>query len=74
MGFWWPRGAVFPPLPGPVNWDYPRPKSRQISGREVLPVRSARHNPWSIATLRMMIAQILLQRLKGCPCCGTHFL
>jgi hypothetical protein len=40
----------------------------------VLPVRSARHNQWSIATLRMMIAQILLRRLKGCPYCGTPFL
>src|ERR1039458_8913623 len=73
MGSWWPRGAVFPPPPEPVNWDYPCPISRRISGRGVLPVRSARHNPWSIATLRRMIAQILLRRLKGCPCCGTHF-
>jgi len=42
--------------------------------RWVLPVRSTRHHPWSIATLRMMIAQILLRRLKGCPFCGTPFL
>jgi hypothetical protein len=50
------------------------PKRRRIAGRGALPVRNARHNPWSIATLRMMIAQILLRRLKGCPCCGTPFL
>ena len=38
------------------------------------PSAASRHHPWSIATLRMMIAQILLRRLKGCPYCGTHFL
>jgi len=71
MGSWWPSGAVFPPPPEPLNWNYPCPKRRRISGRGALPVRNARHNPWSIATLRMMIAQILLRRLKGCACCGT---
>ena len=74
MGSWWSRGAVFPPPPEPVNWDYPCLKSRRISGRAVLPLRNARHNPWSIATLRMMIAQILLRRLKGCRYCGTPLL
>jgi len=73
-GSWWRRGAVFPPSPEPVNWNYPCLKPRRISGRGALPVRSMRHNPWSIATLRMMIAQILLRRLKGCPYCGTPFL
>jgi SRSO17 transposase len=73
-GFLVAERSCFPPLPEPVNWVYPCPKSRRISGRGVLPVRSARHHPWSIATLRMMIAQILLRRLKGCPFCGTPFL
>ncbi len=66
------RSRFSPPVP--VDWNYPRPKRRRISGRGVLPVRTARHHPWSIATLRMMIAQFLLRRLKGCPYCGTPFL
>jgi hypothetical protein len=64
----------FSPPPAPVNWNYPSPKPRRIFGRGVLPVRTARHHPWSIATLRMTIAQILLRPLKGCPYCETPFL
>jgi|GEM_PF-4902191 len=71
---WWRSGAVFPPPPAPVNWNYPCPKPRRIFGRGVLQVRTARHHPWSIATLRLGIAQVLLRRLKGWEYCGTPFL
>jgi len=61
----------FPLLPAPVDWNYPRPKPRRISGRAALPVCTAGHHPGSIATLRLTIAQVLLRWLKGCPYCGT---
>lgn len=35
------------------------------------PVRSARHSPWSVATLRRRVAYgLLLSSLPRCPCCG----
>src|SRR5437660_2013081 len=30
MGSWWPNGAVFFPLPAPVDWSYPSPKCFEI--------------------------------------------
>jgi SRSO17 transposase len=37
---------------------------------EALPLRSQRHIPNSIATLRVRLAQTLVRALPRCPCCG----
>jgi hypothetical protein len=33
-------------------------------------VRAERHNPYSIATLRIKIARALIRKLSCCPFCG----
>ena len=37
---------------------------------EALPLRSQRHMPNSIATMRIRLARALLHALPQCPCCG----
>ena len=64
MGSWWPNGAVFPPPLAPVKWTYPSPKCRPSSALGARPVRVARHNPWSIATLRQNHARVLIRTLR----------
>ena len=71
MGFWSPSGAVFPPLPAPVMLDYQPRSRRRTSAREGRRVRPERHNPQSIATLRIAIARYLLRNLLQCPFCGS---
>jgi hypothetical protein len=39
-----------------------------------LPVRTERHNPTSIATVRRQIATHLARSLPRCPCCLRDFL
>jgi len=39
-----------------------------------LPIRTERHNPHSIATLRRQIATHLARFLPRCPCCLRQFL
>src|SRR5215467_5803244 len=70
MGSWWPSGTVFPPLPAPAMLDYQLRRRRRTSARAARRVRPERHNPNSIATLRMMIARPLLAQLPHCPFCG----
>ena len=53
MGSWWPSGTVFPPLPASAMLDYQPPSHRRTSARVGRRVRPERHNPNSIATLRM---------------------
>ena len=36
------------------------------------PVRPERHNPHSIATLRIILARLLLRQLPHCPFCGSR--
>jgi hypothetical protein len=69
MGSLSPRGTVYPPQPGSVIYDYLCPKSRKISGHAER-VRSERHNPHSIATLRITLARYLIRQLPSCPFCG----
>jgi hypothetical protein len=60
-----PREAVFPPQRVWAIADYQRPNSHQNStpaGR----VRPERHNPSSIATLRIQISRQLLRQLSCC--------
>jgi hypothetical protein len=70
MDFWLPSGAFFPPRPVPGILDYQLPKSRPTSSPEAR-IRPQRHNPYSIATLRILLARSLLQKLCRCPFCGT---
>src|SRR5215469_12689627 len=74
MGSWWPNGAVFPPLLAPGNWAYPDADCRPNSFLGARPVLLVRHNPCSIASLRQIIARVLLRQLSSCPFCGAHFL
>jgi hypothetical protein len=45
------------------------PRMQSNYSPEALPVRTERHNPQSIATLRRQIATHLARSLPRCPCC-----
>ena len=60
MGSWSPSGTVFPPLPAPAMLDYQPRSRRRTFARAARRVRPERHNPNSIATLRIMIARLLI--------------
>lgn len=62
----------FSPLPAPVILDSLRPGQRRTSARGDQRVRPERHNPNSIATLRMVLARQLLGQLPQCPFCGSR--
>jgi hypothetical protein len=51
--------------------DYQSPNSRLTSSPEAR-IRPERHNPHSIATLRIILARSLLRQLCQCPFCGVH--
>jgi hypothetical protein len=62
----------FPPPHAPAMLDY-RPRRRhRASGRAARRVRPERHHPFSIATLRMAVARLLLTQLPHCPFCGSR--
>ena len=71
MGSWLPSGTVFPPQPASAMLDYQPRSRRKTSAREGRRVRPERHNPHSIATLRIAIARQLLGQLPHCPFCGS---
>ena len=50
--------------------DYQPRSHRRTSARAGHRVRPERHNPQSIATLRIAIARQLLEQLPHCPFCG----
>lgn len=60
----------FPPLPAPALLDSLPPGRRQPSAHVDRRVRPERHNPHSIATLRIALARVLLRQLPHCPSCG----
>jgi hypothetical protein len=68
-GFLWLSEPVFPPLRAVVNYNYPSPPSRKPSVPAAR-VRAERHNPHSIATLRIKLARALIRQLPCCPFCG----
>jgi hypothetical protein len=53
----------------PVNWTYAPRKFHPTSGPGARRIRAERHNPYSIATLRIKLARLLLKRLTCCPFC-----
>ena len=68
MGSWSASGTVFPPQPASAMLDY-QPRTSVGEGHRIRPER---HNPHSIATLRIEIARYLLQQLPHCPFCGSR--
>ena len=62
----------FPSPPAPVDWNYAPPGFRPTSSPAARRARAERHNPRSIATLRIQIARALLQRLPCCPVCCSR--
>ena len=76
---WCGSDAFFPPLPapcrsGPKTFAFAYPVSKPATRPEALPVRTERHNPRSISTLRRQIATHLARSLPRCPCCLRGFL
>src|SRR5580704_7746930 len=61
--------AVFPPPQAPVDWTYAPRNFRLSSTPAARRVRVERHNPHSIATLRIQIARHLTEQLTSCPFC-----
>ena len=62
----------FSPQPASAMLDYQPRTHRRTSGREDRRIRPERHNPHSIATLRIVTAQWLVGQLPQCPCCGSR--
>ena len=66
--FWRPSELGFPPLRlSPSSDPLPYPK---VSARGVLPVRTERHNPCSITTVRWRHIRTIIPALPNCPWCG----
>jgi len=61
----------FSPLPAPVILDSLPPGRRRDSARAGHRVRPERHNPHSIATIRITLARQLVRQLPYCPSCGS---
>jgi SRSO17 transposase len=68
-GFLVAERTRFSPQPAPDNWSYAPRRFQPGSSPAALRVRAERHNPLSIATLRIRIARILLRQLPCCPFC-----
>src|SRR5262249_36311218 len=69
MRSWWPKGPLFPPhkrVAARSSKCLPFPK---ITARGELPIRTERHVPDSIATLRREIAVRLVAAIERCQCC-----
>jgi SRSO17 transposase len=64
------RNRFSPPRASAMLDFPPSPRSRKYSSRAVLGVRAERHNPASIATLRIQNARYLISQLPCCPYCG----
>jgi hypothetical protein len=70
---YWQSEAVFPPPPAPANWTYAPRHFLPASNPAVQRARAERHNPSSIATLRLRLARLLLHQLPCCPfCCALR--
>ena len=62
----------FPLSPRRPCWTTRRQTRHKASGRAARRIRPERHNPHSIATLRIIIARYLVGLLPHCPCCGSR--
>ena len=70
MGSSWLNGTFFPPPQASAMLDY-QPRSRYRSSARAAR-RPERHNPCSIATIRIILARYLLGQLPHCPFCGAR--
>jgi hypothetical protein len=61
----------FSPRPAPVILDSLLPGRRRASARAGRRARPERHNPQSIATIRLVLARLILRQLPHCPFCGS---
>ena len=68
MGSWWPSGTVFPPLPAPVILDSLPSSRRRTSAHAGRRARPERHNPHSIATLRIVLARTTVAATSHVRC------
>jgi hypothetical protein len=68
-GFLLAERSRFPPPPAPANWTYAPRHFLPASNPAVQRARAERHNPSSIATLRLRLARLLLHQLPCCPFC-----
>jgi hypothetical protein len=67
--FWSPSGPRFRPRPpAPPGWSRRLPFPTETDPAAP-PLRTERHVPSSIATLRRHIADPLMPTLPRCPCC-----
>jgi hypothetical protein len=66
------KEVVFPPQYAPIDWSYAPRNFRPSSNPAAPRARAERHNPYSIATIRIQLARYLLQRLPCCPICGAR--
>ena len=73
-GFLVGQRSRFPPPHEPASYEYPCPRGLRNSARASRPIRAARHNRQSIATLRRQISHHLLHQLDPCLFCGAPFL
>jgi hypothetical protein len=64
------KKSFFPPLYAPIDWSYTAKLPSEFKPRGS-PRPAERHNPYSIATIRIQLARYLLQRLPCCPICGA---
>ena len=64
-GFLISERTVFPPQSAPAMLDYQPRSRRRTSAREGRRIRPERHNPHSVATLRITIARQLLQAVAA---------
>jgi hypothetical protein len=71
-GFLVAERCLFFPQRTPSNFAYPPCQAASNPG--ALPIRTERHNPYSMATLRRHIATHLARGLPRCPCCLQDFL
>src|SRR5271166_7135394 len=76
---WLWSDAFFPPRPTPHRCVPPTshfayPACHPGRNLVALPIRTERHTPHSIATLRRQIATHLARSLPRCPCCLRQFL
>jgi hypothetical protein len=66
MASWSQNAALFPPLAASAATASAR---RPTSGRAALRIRPQRHEATSIASLRIILARLLLRSLPHCPYC-----
>jgi hypothetical protein len=70
---WWQSEVVFSPQYAPASYGYAPRSFRWTSNLAARRIRAERHNPASIATLRIKIARFLLTQLPHCPfCCALR--